>query len=96
MIAQLSLVTSKSGGIIRGETGYSHKGISEAFWIVLRPPWVGVGEQEETCLNVGPKREGCLGSREKLDQDMALTSSRGHQDAMQVEKLETKCWTSYA
>ena len=46
----------------------------EGFWIVLRPPWVGVGEQEETCLNVGPKREGCLGSREKLDQDMALTS----------------------
>ena len=73
MIVQLSLVTSESGGIIREKTGYPYKGISEGFWIVLRPPWVGVGEQEETCLNVGPKREGCLGSREKLDQDMALT-----------------------
>ena len=73
MIVQLSLVTSESGGIICGKTEYPYKGISEGFWIVLRPPWVGVGEQEETCLNVGPKREGCLGSREKLDQDMALT-----------------------
>ena len=53
------LMTSIKKGIRENKGFHGYKVMSGIMRDDLKPPWASILGRQETCLGVGPKREGC-------------------------------------